>query len=315
MNREKKAATYVVVELKCGECELWWTRRMPSEPAPDLSVLAKDATKLHQQGRSCKGTVEARFVVSYDGELESVLRRNRLDAIAIGDLCRDEIENVASRAALLGIPVDLAAAVMYAERARRQERFRLVSPLEHVVGLGSTAIAGSSSANICVQPQVNFRPENLVIPPDVARDFLITDFKVGKNSQLVSIGAIPAHAFSSENHTIRLDADVCQVAMFLTISVTNQNCVARNFQGAIVGHEVDRYEPRRQQMLSSGIDSPEILTPELRSELDRVIEQHTWEFPVDPESSLRLLDLLRLGLVARDAAGRYLATIEGAVRE
>src|SRR3954462_1010672 len=63
------------------------------------------------------------------------------------------------------------------------------SSREYALGLGSTSVAGNSSANINVQPQVIFRPERLVVPSNLAVDFLITDIKVGKNSQLVSTGA------------------------------------------------------------------------------------------------------------------------------
>jgi hypothetical protein len=110
---------------------------------------------------------------------------------------------------------------------------------EYALGLGSTSVAGSSSANINVQPQVIFRPERLVVPSNLAVDFLITDIKVGKNSQLVSTGALPAVMFTEVAFGVRLKMDTCQISMFVTISVTNQNPSARNFQGGIVGPAVE----------------------------------------------------------------------------
>jgi len=110
---------------------------------------------------------------------------------------------------------------------------------EYALGLGSTSVAGNSSANINVQPQVIFRPERLVVPSNLAVDFLITDIKVGKNSQLVSTGALPAVMFTEVAFGVRLKMDTCQIAMFVTISVTNQNPAARNFQGGIVGPAVE----------------------------------------------------------------------------
>jgi len=110
---------------------------------------------------------------------------------------------------------------------------------EYALGLGSTSVAGSSSANINVQPQVIFRPERLVVPSNLAVDFLITDLKVGKNSQLVSTGALPAVMFTEVAFGVRLKMDTCQISMFVTISVTNQNPAARNFQGGIVGPAVE----------------------------------------------------------------------------
>lgn len=110
---------------------------------------------------------------------------------------------------------------------------------EYALGLGSTSVAGNSSANINVQPQVIFRPERLVVPSNLAIDFLITDIKVGKNSQLVSTGALPAVMFTEVAFGVRLKMDTCQISMFVTISVTNQNPAARNFQGGIVGPAVE----------------------------------------------------------------------------
>jgi hypothetical protein len=110
---------------------------------------------------------------------------------------------------------------------------------EYALGLGSTSVAGSSSANINVQPQVIFRPERLVIPSNLAVDFLITDLKVGKNSQLVSTGALPAVMFTEVAFGVRLKMDTAQISMFVTVSVTNQNPAARNFQGGIIGPAVE----------------------------------------------------------------------------
>jgi len=113
------------------------------------------------------------------------------------------------------------------------------SSREYALGLGSTSVAGNSSANINVQPQVIFRPERLVVPSNLAVDFLITDIKVGKNSQLVSTGALPAVMFTEVAFGVRLKMDTAQISMFVTVSVTNQNPAARNFQGGIVGPAVE----------------------------------------------------------------------------
>jgi hypothetical protein len=113
------------------------------------------------------------------------------------------------------------------------------SSREFIIGLGSTSLPGLSSANISVQPQVIFRPERIVIPSNIAADFLITDVKVGKNSQLVSPGAIPAVVFVENAFGVRLKMDTAQIAQFITVSVTNQNGASRNFQGAIIGPAVE----------------------------------------------------------------------------
>jgi hypothetical protein len=135
-----------------------------------------------------------------------------------------------------------AANALMAKRVSAGSLLRGVPPRasrEYALGLGSTSVAGNSSANINVQPQVIFRPERLVVPSNLAVDFLITDIKVGKNSQLVSTGALPAVMFTEVAFGVRLKMDTCQISMFVTISVTNQNPAARNFQGGIVGPAVE----------------------------------------------------------------------------
>ncbi len=129
-----------------------------------------------------------------------------------------------------------------ARRANAGAMLRSVPPRsarEYALGLGSTAVAGNSSANINVQPQVIFRPERLVVPSNIAVDFLITDIKVGKNSQLVSTGALPAVMFTENAFGVRLKMDTAQISMFVTVSVTNQNPAVRNFQGGLVGPAVE----------------------------------------------------------------------------
>ena len=131
---------------------------------------------------------------------------------------------------------------LMARRVRSGALLRSVPPRnarEYALGLGSTSVAGSSSANINVQPQVIFRPERLVVPSNLAMDFLITDIKVGKNSQLVSTGALPAVMFTENAFGVRLRMDTAQISMFVTVSVTNQNPAARNFQGGLVGPAVE----------------------------------------------------------------------------
>ena len=131
---------------------------------------------------------------------------------------------------------------LMARRVRSGALLRSVPPRnarEYALGLGSTSVAGTSSANINVQPQVIFRPERLVVPSNLAVDFLITDIKVGKNSQLVSTGALPAVMFTENAFGVRLKMDTAQISMFVTVSVTNQNPAARNFQGGLVGPAVE----------------------------------------------------------------------------
>jgi hypothetical protein len=113
------------------------------------------------------------------------------------------------------------------------------SARDYALGLGSTSIAGRSSARINVKPQVSFRPERLMVPSWLAMDFLVTDLKIGRKSQLVPKGAIPAVMLTENAFGVRLRMDTAHPSMFITISVANLNRSARNFQGAIIGPAVE----------------------------------------------------------------------------
>ena len=69
----------------------------------------------------------------------------------------------------------------------------------------------------------------------MAENFLLTDIKVGKNSQFHSRGAVPLSAFAADaDRFLKLKIDPWPVGLFLTLSATNQNAMSRNFQGAVV---------------------------------------------------------------------------------
>ena len=164
------------------------------------------------------------------------------DDDALGAFVGAEAALATRRAARIAARKRAAAEMLMRKRVAAGSLLRGVPPRnsrEYALGLGSTSVAGNSSANINVQPQVIFRPERLVVPSNLAVDFLITDIKVGKNSQLVSTGALPAVMFTEVAFGVRLKMDTCQISMFVTISVTNQNPAARNFQGGIVGPAVE----------------------------------------------------------------------------
>jgi hypothetical protein len=110
---------------------------------------------------------------------------------------------------------------------------------EYILGFDSTAVPGSTSANITKRPQVIFRPERVIIPSSVGVDFQVVDIKVGKNSQFSASGEVPAVVFAETAFGVRLKMDTCQVSMDVTISVRNTNAAQRNFTAAIIGPAVE----------------------------------------------------------------------------
>jgi hypothetical protein len=226
---------HVVVELRCSGCGLRWHRRMGIGSCDLVAVAAREEVEHHLGGR-CESSVEAREVGYHSGYVESELHRCSVDVGRYEDFLAGNMGAAEARALLLDRPVGSVAAAMFLERELRVERERSSSPGDVVVGLGSHLVEGYSSVNVNVRPEIVFRPERLEIPLEVAECFLLTDIKVGKNSQLWSPGAVPMSVFLDRRHQyLRLRMDVVQLAMIVTLSVTNVSSFSRNFMGALVG--------------------------------------------------------------------------------
>ncbi len=134
------------------------------------------------------------------------------------------------------------AAALAQRRVQEGAILRDVNPTkarEYILGFDSTAVPGSTSANITKRPQVIFRPERVIIPAAVGVDFQVVDIKVGKNSQFSASGEVPAVVFAETAFGVRLKMDTCQVSMDVTISVRNTNAAQRNFTAAIIGPAVE----------------------------------------------------------------------------
>jgi len=225
----------VVVEFKCSGCGLTWHRRVRIGEYNLVDFVSREEVE-HWCGERCSGSVTGREVGYHSVHVESELHRCSVDVGRYEDFLNGNLAAAEARALLLDRPVGVVAAAMFMERELRVERERSSSPGDVVLGLGSTLVKCCSSVNVNVVPWVAFRPERLEVPPEVAESFLLTDIKVGKNSQLLSPGAVPMSVFLDRRHQyLRLRMDVAQLAMFVTVSVTNATAVSRNFTGALVG--------------------------------------------------------------------------------
>ena len=111
---------------------------------------------------------------------------------------------------------------------------------QYVLGFDSVAtIAAAGVLAITSNPQVVFRPERLVVSGAIAGSFLITDFRVGKNSQFASAGSVPADAFAPNAFGVRLKCDTAQISSQVVISVTNISLGALRFTAAVFGDAVE----------------------------------------------------------------------------
>lgn len=96
-----------------------------------------------------------------------------------------------------------------------------------------------TTAQITSRPQVPFRGERLIVPSDIAGSFSILDLRVGKNSQFVNAGSVPARMFQENATDMRLQCDTAQISQDVTISVQNIGGAPQTFRAGLVGSALD----------------------------------------------------------------------------
>ncbi len=134
----------------------------------------------------------------------------------------------------------VAEAVKRVEGGTILKRTAPTKSREFPIGFDSVStIAAGATATLTQRPQIIFRPERIVVPASVAAFFQISDVKVGKNSQLVSSGAIPAATFSETAFGVRLKLDTVQISQDLILIVINIDVAARRFLASIIGESVE----------------------------------------------------------------------------
>jgi hypothetical protein len=121
------------------------------------------------------------------------------------------------------------------------ERIRLLTDIE---------IEPHSAANLIITPPINspFLPAWFSIPDEIARHFLLTNVKIGKNSQLISIGCLPASLFA-ESMLARIDLDEIGLSSMehlvpnstrdtITLSVTNTSDLPQKITADVLGRPI-----------------------------------------------------------------------------
>jgi hypothetical protein len=101
-----------------------------------------------------------------------------------------------------------------------------------------TNVTAGTTVPITKQPQVLFRPRRLVVAGGIASTFLIEDIKIGKDSQFVASGAIPASAFAPDVVVLDLKMDTCQLAASIVMTVTNITLADARFNAVMFGDSV-----------------------------------------------------------------------------
>lgn len=104
---------------------------------------------------------------------------------------------------------------------------------------GATLILAAAAGTITQRPQVPFKGKRIAVAASTAASFVITDIRVGKNSQLVASGNIPAETFAQTAQGVSMSLDTCQVSMDLQILVSNISLAPARFLATIIGDAVE----------------------------------------------------------------------------
>lgn len=100
------------------------------------------------------------------------------------------------------------------------------------LGIGSTSIAAGNAAVITVTPQIPFKLERFI---SQSTGLLITDIKVGTNSQFVGSGSVPIEIFGRDAQGIDLKGDTAVPGVDIALMVSNPTAGALTCSGAYLG--------------------------------------------------------------------------------
>lgn len=171
------------------------------------------------------------------------------EIMAIAGLDENDVPSLAASPQGLGAPggplMDeaarrMAAAQIMARNAKVLTETQPTQARRFPLGFSSDAvILPGAQATITSQPQVLFRGERLIVPSDVAGDFTIDDCKVGKDSQFVATGPIPARTLQENAWGVDFQLDTAQVSQFISLIVTNIAGASRQFRATLIGSAVE----------------------------------------------------------------------------
>lgn len=141
-------------------------------------------------------------------------------------------------ALLANLPPQLAQALMQCCNTGPCNTFfsRQTGPCRFPLGFTRTTIAAGANVGIIATPQMPYQGQCLIIPSDIAGQILVTDIKVGQQSQLVGTGPLPGRMFSEASEAqCQLDLDPAQVNQPITLFVTNTSGGNIDFTAGLIG--------------------------------------------------------------------------------
>jgi hypothetical protein len=104
---------------------------------------------------------------------------------------------------------------------------------------GDAPTPAGQPGSVTRRPQTPIKIRRLVIPSVIAPSFVITDIKVGKDSQFVGSDPIPGETFAPQSVAVELSGDTANVGHDVTISFANISGAAQLFRAVLIGPAVE----------------------------------------------------------------------------
>lgn len=109
---------------------------------------------------------------------------------------------------------------------------------ETILPCQPTDVDPGNEAALIIEPLVRMVPTRLVIHWEVANDFSLVDFKVGKNSQLLSHLPIAFSLLAGLGESTRLKMEEAGPGKSIQISVRNTSAKTAKFRAIVIGYVV-----------------------------------------------------------------------------
>jgi hypothetical protein len=175
-----------------------------------------------------------------DDEIEGLAVGDDVDALLAMTGAAPSGANIAAVQKMLAARRQAALARHFNPRVVATATRRADRQREYPLGFDSVVdVPAGAVVTIAARPQVVFRGERLIVPSNIAPSFLIQNIVVGKDSQQVAPGAVPAIAFSEVGVGVRLKLDTSQPGIDISLVVQNVSAVPVRFSAALIGTVVE----------------------------------------------------------------------------
>ena len=107
---------------------------------------------------------------------------------------------------------------------------------EFPLGFDSGAnIAAAGAQQVVATPLAMFRGDRLMVPSDIAGNFVLTQILVGMENQMPGTAALPCRAFQEDSNGARLKLNTCPPSVPITLGVQNVSGGASWFRALLYG--------------------------------------------------------------------------------